>query len=178
MNPSPTPGVPQLIQVKKYPNRRLYDQTRSRHLTHEELYELVVGGHTVVVTDSRTGQDITNLVLTQAIIEHTPDKFAALPPELLHLMIRAGDQMLRTFSTSWLARLMQAFAPPGSAPASPPSSGPAGGAQMPFNPWAAMGMGWPGAPAPSAADPLAELRTRMEAVMREVADLKAKRHET
>lgn len=173
MNPPPTPGVPQLIQVKKYPNRRLYDQTRSRHLTHEELYELVVAGHTVVITDSRTGQDITNLVLTQAIIEHTPDKFAALPPELLHLMIRAGDQMLRTFSTGWLARLMQSFAPPGSPV--PPATGSASAAKPPFNPWAAMGMAWPGANPPAASDPLADLRARMEALMREVADLKAKR---
>ena len=45
---------PQLIQVKKYPNRRLYDQTRSRHMTHEELYDLVVAGHTVSVTGKLT----------------------------------------------------------------------------------------------------------------------------
>ena len=32
--------------IKRYPNRRLYDRTRSRHLTHEELYDLVVAGHT------------------------------------------------------------------------------------------------------------------------------------
>lgn len=161
---------PQLIQIKKYPNRRLYDQTRSRHLTHEELYDLVVAGHTVAVTDSKTGQDITNLVLTQALIERTPEKFATLPPELLHLMIRAGDQMLRTFTSTWFAQMMKGMAPM-AVPQMPmpPMSG------MPWAnatgfPWAAVS---PPAASASATDPVAEMRARLEAMMRELAEMKA-----
>lgn len=45
--PSDGGPLPQLIEVKKYPNRRLYDSTRSQHLTHEALYDLVVAGRTV-----------------------------------------------------------------------------------------------------------------------------------
>lgn len=158
---------PQLIQIKKYPNRRLYDQTRSRHLTHEELYDLVVAGHTVAVTDSKSGQDITNLVLTQALIERTPEKFATLPPELLHLMIRAGDQMLRTFTSTWFAQMMKGMAPM-AVPQMP----------MPGMPWAnAAGFPW-AAPGPSitpqpATDPLAEMRAKLEAMMRELAEMKS-----
>src|SRR5262245_21455895 len=97
---------PQLIQVRKYPNRRLYDQTRSRHLTHEELYDLVVAGHTVSGTDSKSGRDITNLVLAQALIERSPEKFGAFPPEVFHLMIRASEQMIRGFGSTWFAQMM------------------------------------------------------------------------
>ena len=161
---------PQLIQIKKYPNRRLYDQTRSRHLTHEELYDLVVAGHTVAVTDSKTGQDITNLILTQALIERTPEKFAALPPELLHLMIRAGDQMLRTFTSTWFAQMMKGMAPM----AVPQMAMP----PIPSMPWANVtGFPWgtpnPSATPPAAADPVAEMRAKLEAMMRELSEMKA-----
>lgn len=163
--------IPQLLQIKKYPNRRLYDQTRSCHLTHEELYDLVVAGHTVSVTDSKSGADITNLVLAQALIERSPEKFASFPPEVFHLMIRASEQMLRGFAATWLAQMMKGMG--GMGGMNTGASGGAGFAPM-GNPFWPMG----GAqrpqdqPAPAAADPVADLRARMETMMREIAELK------
>lgn len=169
---------PQLIQVNKYPNRRLYDQTRSRHLTHEELFDLVVAGHTVQVTESKSGIDITNLVLTQALIERSPEKFASFPPEIFHLMIRASEQMLRGFAASWFSQMMSGMGPMGSGGGAGPSA--AG------HPWAGMtGFGWmppaeaakpaqAATPSPSA-DPMADLQGRMEAMMREIAELQKKK---
>ncbi len=177
--PSP---IPQLIEVKKYPNRRLYDSTRSQHLTHEELYDLVVAGHTVRVTESKSGADITNLVLMQALIERNPEKFAAFPPELVHLMVRASDSMLRGFATNWFSQVMNGMA----------AAAPATAAPWPFSPLAnplgavAAGAGFPWGVAPaagaargsaaasptSAADPVANLQARMESMMRELAELR------
>lgn len=156
---------PQLIQVNKYPNRRLYDQTRSRHITHDDLFDLVVAGHTVMVTESKTGTDITNLVLAQALIERSPEKFTAFPPEVLHLMIRASEQMLRGMASGWFAQIMKGM---GSMSAGVPGAGAA------TPPWmAGAGLGW-GAPqaGPAPVDAVADLRARMEAMMRELADLK------
>jgi polyhydroxyalkanoate synthesis repressor PhaR len=182
---------PQLIQVNKYPNRRLYDQTRSRHLTHEELYDLVVAGHTVRVTESKTGVDITNVVLTQALIERSPEKFASFPPEVFHLMIRGSEQMLRGMAATWFSQMMQTMGPMGAAGAMGPlgpMGGAGGGAAAAANPWAGMmggaGFPWmPGAGAPAqtppppqpVADPVADLQERMEAMMREIAELKGKK---
>lgn len=151
---------PQFIQVKKYPNRRLYDQTRSRHLTHDELYDLVVRGHTVSVTDSKSGQDITNLVLAQALIERSPEKFAAFPPELLHLMIRASDQMLRGFAATWFTQMMKGMGTQPPAAAWP---------QTPMWPFAAPSTPPPTQPAP---DPVADLQARMAAMLRELEEIK------
>ncbi len=156
---------PQLIQVNKYPNRRLYDQTRSRHITHDDLYDLVVAGHTVMVTESKTGADITNLVLAQSLIERSPEKFAAFPPEVLHLMIRASEQMLRGMASGWFAQFIKGMGPMG-------ASAPGAGVTTP--PWmTGTGLGW-GVPATGAApvDPVADLRARMDAMMRELADLR------
>lgn len=156
---------PQLIQVNKYPNRRLYDQTRSRHITHDDLYDLVVAGHTVTVTESKTGTDITNLVLAQALIERSPEKFAAFPPELLHLMIRASEQMLRGMASGWFAQMIKGM---GGMP------GPAAATTPPWAPPAGFGWPMPGAPTSggTATDPVADLQVRMEAMMREIANLK------
>lgn len=137
-------GVPQLLQIKKYPNRRLYDQTRSCHLTHDELYDLVVKGYTVVVTESSTGQDITNVVLMQALLDRTPVKLAAVPPELLHLVIRASESMLHSFFASYFEQLWSSFAAMQRPFAAGPGMGPAA-----FNPFAWMGGVTPPPPPPS-----------------------------
>lgn len=184
-------SVPQLIEVKKYPNRRLYDSTRSQHLTHEELYDLVVSGHTVRVTESKSGADITNLVLMQALIERNPEKFAAFPPELVHLMVRASDSMLRGFATNWFSQVMNGM----SAVSGMAGAAPATAAAWPFNPLAnplgavAASAAFPWGVAPAAAsaargsatastspgspaDPVADLQARMESLMRELAELR------
>ncbi len=172
--PPKDPGSkPQLLQIKKYPNRRLYDSTRSCHLTHEELYDLVVGGHTVRVTDSKSGADITNLVLAQALIERCPEKFATFPPEVSHLMIRASEQMLRGLASGWFAQVVRGMGGAGGAGTTPlwPS--------IPGFPWPGMATPSP-SPAPAAVpDPVADLHAKMEAHMdalrREIAELKTSR---
>lgn len=187
--PSLTPGDsapmpdPQLIRVKKYPNRRLYDGSRSRHLTHAELYDLVVAGHTVSVTDSRSGADITNLVLMQALIERSPDKFAAFPPEVAHLMIRASEQMLRGAANNWFLQFMRSMPALGLGGAAPFGFGGA----SPFAVAGGTAVGQASAPpiapldateksrAPSHGDDLAAMRSQLETMMKEIASLKRTR---
>jgi polyhydroxyalkanoate synthesis repressor PhaR len=85
------------LQIKKYPNRRYYDTTRSRHITLQEVRDLIRSGRAVSITSSRTGKDITNLVLAQIIMEKDRPKLDLLPPSILHLMIRLDHQALRSY---------------------------------------------------------------------------------
>src|SRR6185295_15129139 len=102
--------APDLVyDIKKYPNRRFYDATRRRHVTLNDLYELVRTGSRIVVTDSRTGHDITNIVLTQIILEHDPPKLDLFPPALLHQAIQANQQLVRRFIDEYFANAMNAF---------------------------------------------------------------------
>jgi len=87
----------QLLHIKKYPNRRYYDTTRSCHVTLQEVHDLVVGGQDVSITDSRTSEDITNLVLMQIILEKDQPKLDIFPTSILHLMIRSNRQVLRGY---------------------------------------------------------------------------------
>ncbi|MEK7756250.1 MAG: polyhydroxyalkanoate synthesis regulator DNA-binding domain-containing protein [Planctomycetota bacterium] len=86
----------EVIQIKKYPNRRYYDATNSRHVTLQELHDLIVSGKDICVTDSRNGDDITNLLLTQILLERDEPKLDLFPSSVLHLMIRSNRQVLRS----------------------------------------------------------------------------------
>jgi polyhydroxyalkanoate synthesis repressor PhaR len=87
----------EVLQIKKYPNRRFYDATRSCHVTLQEVHDLIMEGHDVCITDSRNGEDITNLVLTQILIERDQPKLDLFPSSILHVMIRSNRQMLRNW---------------------------------------------------------------------------------
>lgn len=100
---------PEYFEIKKYPNRRFYDVTRSRHVTMNDLYELVRNGRQIRVRDSKTGHDITNIVLTQIILEHDPPKLDLFPASLLHQAIQANQQMVRKFVETYFAQAIDAF---------------------------------------------------------------------
>ncbi len=57
------------IRITKYTNRRLYDATNSRHLTLDQLVELIKDGHDVEVIDSKSKEDLTQSVLMQILVE-------------------------------------------------------------------------------------------------------------
>ena len=88
-------GSREVILIKKYPNRRFYDATRSRHVTLQEVHDLIIEGHDVCVTDSRSGDDITNLVLAQILLEKDQPKLDIFPSSILHMMIRTNRNALR-----------------------------------------------------------------------------------
>jgi len=99
---------PAVLQIRKYPNRRFYDASRSRHVKLEELHELVRGGQRIQVTDPQ-GRDITNQVLTQILLEHDAPKLELFPVALLHQALQANQQVFRRFVDEYFARAMDAF---------------------------------------------------------------------
>lgn len=85
-----------VVQIKKYPNRRLYDQTHSRHLTQEQLHEMVAAGRRVRITDSATGGDITNAVLMQLLVDRDASRLAAIPAVFMHLLVQGQESLVRS----------------------------------------------------------------------------------
>ena len=96
-------------RVRKYPNRRFYDTTTREHMGLENLYDLVRAGHTIQVTDSHTGEDITSQVLTQLILDHEGGKLVLFPSSLLHQVIQANQQLLRSFVDRYFNQAFSAF---------------------------------------------------------------------
>ena len=82
-----------VIQIKRYPNRRLYARHESRYISLQEIEELIRKGHTVEIRDSQSGEDLTGQVLAQIIMERHPDKMSLFPTDMLHSILRSNDVM-------------------------------------------------------------------------------------
>lgn len=78
-----------VIRIRKYPNRRLYDTSRSTHLTHDEVLAIIRRGNRVQISDSRTEADITNEVLLQILVARDPALVSALPTTSLLAIARS-----------------------------------------------------------------------------------------
>jgi polyhydroxyalkanoate synthesis repressor PhaR len=78
------------ILIKRYANRKLYDQGRSRYVTLEELEELIRQGREIRVVDAVSGDDLTSQTLAQIILDTARGGRSALPVAFLHQLIQHG----------------------------------------------------------------------------------------
>src|ERR1700751_3247117 len=54
--------------IKKYANRKLYDTRTSHYVTLDEIAQLVRAGHDIRVVDRDTGNDLTQVILSQIVL--------------------------------------------------------------------------------------------------------------
>lgn len=97
------------LEIRKYPNRRYYDTTHSRHMTLDEIRSLIQQGYDIVVTDAKTGEDITAQLLTQIILELDTAKLESFPVPLLLRLIRMNDQLVKDFIEKYFNQALQSF---------------------------------------------------------------------
>ena len=94
--------------VKKYSNRRLYDTSDSRYVTLEELTHKIRAGTDVVVMDASSGADLTQVTLTQIILESRGGA-KLLPVPLLIQLIRMGDEALAEFFGRYMTWALEIY---------------------------------------------------------------------
>lgn len=87
--------------IKRYPNRKLYDTEAKSYVTLDQITQLIRNGSDVQVLDHESGEDLTNLTLTQIILEQEKKSDSGFVPRaLLTGLIRTGgdtlDQMRRS----------------------------------------------------------------------------------
>jgi polyhydroxyalkanoate synthesis repressor PhaR len=83
-----------VVIIKKYANRRLYDTESSSYITLERLAEMVRQKRQFKVIDAKTGEDLTRGVLTQIIMDEESRGSTMLPVNFLRQLISMyGDQM-------------------------------------------------------------------------------------
>ena len=78
--------------IKRYGSRKLYDTEESRYVSLEELAAWIRRGQQIRVIDNKTSEDVTAQTLTQIISEEGRKGRTLLPNELLHDLIRAGEE--------------------------------------------------------------------------------------
>jgi len=95
--------------LKKYANRRLYDTRQSRYVTLTEVAEQIRYGQEVQVLDAKTKADVTSFILTQILLEEAKNKQFLLPPQLLHIIIQYGDNVLLEFFENHLQQAIHSY---------------------------------------------------------------------
>jgi polyhydroxyalkanoate synthesis repressor PhaR len=97
------------LKLKKYANRRLYDTENSAFLSLSQVADLVKQGREIEVVDAKTGEDVTNFILAQVVLEEVKNKTLLLPLSLLYNLIRYGDNVLSEFFDSYLEQTLKNY---------------------------------------------------------------------
>ncbi len=82
-------------EIRKYPNRRLYDLTDSKYVTADDVRKTIVSGESITVIDSRDDTDITRTVLMQILSEQESSGKASL------LTNRVIEQLIRLYGDAF-----------------------------------------------------------------------------
>jgi polyhydroxyalkanoate synthesis repressor PhaR len=101
-------GVESLL-IKRYPNRRLYNASAGKYVNLADIAAAVRRGAEIKVVDTKTGEDLTRVILTQIIVEDAKDQPSGLPLELLRQLILASDQTGREFLMWYLHSAFEAY---------------------------------------------------------------------
>jgi polyhydroxyalkanoate synthesis repressor PhaR len=99
----------EIVTIKKYANRRLYNTATSSYVTLDHLSEMVREGIDFVVQDAKTGDDITRSVLTQIIFEQESKGQSMLPVQFLRRLIRFYGDSMQGFLPPYLEMSMESF---------------------------------------------------------------------
>ena len=95
--------------IRKYTNRRLYDTAASRHVTLEDLRQLIVAGEKIKVIDDKSGEDLTRSVLLQIISEQEHFGSPVLSAELLEMIIRFYGRPMQALLSGYLEQAFTAM---------------------------------------------------------------------
>jgi polyhydroxyalkanoate synthesis repressor PhaR len=95
--------------IKKYANRRLYDATVSRHVTLEDIRNLIVQGERIRVIEDKSSEDITRLILLQVIAEQEHFGRPMLSTALLESIIRLYGDALQDLMARFLETSVDSF---------------------------------------------------------------------
>ena len=82
---------PDVVQIKRYANRKLYNTATSRYITLKGIAELIEAGDEVRVVDNETGEDITSVTLSQILVDTERSNRGVPGTVLTDLIQRSGD---------------------------------------------------------------------------------------
>lgn len=98
-----------ILLLKKYSNRRLYDTEKSAYVTLDHVMQVIRQGRRVAVVDAKSGEDVTAFILTQIILEESRKKNSLLPAPLLHLIVQYGENILSEFFEKYLEQTIKNY---------------------------------------------------------------------
>ena len=98
-----------VVIIKKYANRRLYNTETSSYITLDHLAAMTREGREFKVLDARTDDDITHSVLTQIIMDEETRGQTLLPVSFLRQLIALYGDSMQSMVPQYLEASMEAF---------------------------------------------------------------------
>jgi polyhydroxyalkanoate synthesis repressor PhaR len=98
-----------VVIIKKYANRRLYDTESSSYITLDRLAEMVRQKREFKVVDAKSGEDITHNVLTQIIMDEEARGKTMLPVNFLRQLIGMYGDRMQSMVPQYLEASLDAF---------------------------------------------------------------------
>ncbi len=95
--------------IKRYSNRKLYNLDSKQYITLEEIASLIIQGVKVSVFDHRTGEEVTDLIFTQVILEKQKKRAGIISRSNLEQLIRncTADSKIDNLPILYSARINQ-----------------------------------------------------------------------
>jgi len=99
-----------IVVIKKYANRRLYNTRSSSYITLDHLAKMTREGIDFKVLDAKTGTDITHQILTQIIMEEEASSGEQiLPVNFLRQLIAMYGNSMQSLLPHYLEASMEHF---------------------------------------------------------------------
>lgn len=97
----------QVIEIRKYSNRRLYDTSASQYVKLVDVEQMIREGKEIKVVDAQSGEDLTRSVMLQIICESKTQQ-ELLPVSFLRQIIQASGKTVRSSIKEFLSMGLQA----------------------------------------------------------------------
>jgi len=97
------------VLIKKYPNRRLYDTSKSEYITMDAVAEMVRNDIKFKVIDAKTEADLTRITLTQIILDQETKGYNLIPLELLLQMVKFCNHPMSEVYSDYLLTSIKTF---------------------------------------------------------------------
>ena len=98
-----------VVVIKKYANRRLYNTQSSSYITLDHLSKMTREGVDFKVLDAKSGDDITHQILTQIIMEEEASGEQMLPVSFLRQLISMYGNSMQSLVPHYLEASMDNF---------------------------------------------------------------------
>src|SRR5690606_40238105 len=100
----------EVVVIKKYANRRLYNTETSTYVTLDDLAAMVRSDRDFVVYDAKSGEELTHSVLTQIIVDQeSKGGQTLLPIPFLRQLIRFYDDSIARMVPTYLQFSLEAL---------------------------------------------------------------------
>ncbi|MBV1917628.1 MAG: polyhydroxyalkanoate synthesis repressor PhaR [Sphingomonadaceae bacterium] len=98
-----------VVVIKKYANRRLYNTRSSSYITLDHLAKMTREGVDYKVLDAKSGNDITHQILTQIIMDEEANGEHMLPVNFLRELICMYGNSMQSLVPHYLEASMENF---------------------------------------------------------------------